>query len=177
MQKSILVKTVMRLKNKSTASFTGRGKPMLLQHNKVRPHINAAASAVTAMDLKLFYTSLWPGFGTVTSGFRNSQETSHRNYFTHNKEVQADTGKLFRGQPEEFYSDGFENFFECITSKEWETTWKNDVYYKVHTMSSFLVFFNFNILSGSTETNLEGIFSYTLHTSCSVASNQLNCHI
>jgi hypothetical protein len=95
MQKPILVKTVMRLKNnKSTASFTGRGKPKL-QHNKVRPHITATASAAIAMDLKLFYTSLRPGFGTVTSGFRSSQEASHRNYFTHNKEVQADTGKLF----------------------------------------------------------------------------------
>jgi hypothetical protein len=48
-------------------------------------------------------------------------------HFTHNKEVHADTGKLFRGQPEEFYSDGFEKFIARIISKEWETTWKNEV--------------------------------------------------
>jgi len=48
-------------------------------------------------------------------------------HFTHNKEVQADREKLFRGQPEEFYSDGFVKFIERIRSKQWETTQKNEV--------------------------------------------------
>jgi hypothetical protein len=59
----------------------------------------------------------------VTSGFLRSL----KKHLTHNKEVQDDTGKQFRGQPEEFYSNGFEKFIESITSKEWEITWKNEV--------------------------------------------------
>jgi hypothetical protein len=64
----------------------------------------------------------------VTSGFFASLKKHLKgSNFTHNKAVQADTDKLFQRQPEEFYSDGFEKFIECITSKEWETTWKNKV--------------------------------------------------
>jgi hypothetical protein len=45
--------------NVLTASFIEGGKPMLLQHNKARPHINAAASAVIVMDLILHLTMAW----------------------------------------------------------------------------------------------------------------------
>jgi len=104
----------MKLKNNKSTTFTGWGEPMLLQHSKARPHISAAASAAmnsTGSEVIPHLSIAWIwhydfGFFCVLS--KNHLTGSH---FTHNKEVQADTEKLFRGQPEELYCDGFEKIY------------------------------------------------------------------
>jgi hypothetical protein len=79
-----MVKTVMKLKNNKSITLTGGGgEPMLLQHNKARPHISAAASAAMNSTgskviphlsiARIWHYDFW--FFVV------SQETSHRKSF------------------------------------------------------------------------------------------------
>ena len=117
------MKTVMKLKNNKSTTFIGRGgrESMLLQHYKIIPHISAAASVVienagSEVIPHLTIARIWHSDFRFFAHLKKHLTGSH---FTHNKQVQADTGKLFQGQSEEFYSDGFAKFIERITSKEW----------------------------------------------------------
>ena len=116
---------------------------MLLQHDNPRPHISAATSAVVESNgFEVVPTDSAPSdfwfFGALNKYLKG-------NRFICDEEIQAATAKWFREQPEEFYTDGFENLVQRW--RLYRTRWilRGKVRYrnKVQNLSSFLCFVSF----------------------------------